>query len=985
MKMVVAAQAADVDTRVAGSNPLPHAGVGARDASAAGLRPSATPSRPPRCGGVLSPIHRGLFTLLIGAIAAPGATAATYYVDGSSPNCSPSGPGSEAQPYCTISQAVNLRAQPGNTILVKPGIYREQVTVRASGTSGNPIVLRATGPGVIVEGADDFSTPAQWVSAGGNVWRAASVPQLPNQVFVDGVRLPAAADSMAPPPVNQYTWRTGQGLLLNLGGGNPGLRQTLVGARNYNFNMVTRSWVTIDGFTALHAESRGIFMQSGCSNVVIARNTVGEADATGIQAIGGTGIIIESNTVRNGGPHGIGLTAGATNCIIRDNETFGSTDPDIRRADGIYLFGATNNFIYRNRTHDNQDSGVHFGPGSSGNVSYHNRSWNNGDHGYDHLGATGTTHINDIAYGNYKDGFSIEGGATGTRLYNCIAINNGLTTDEYNLWVEPGSETGFVSDYNIFWNATIEQPINYLDVEYAQISGYQAASGQDANSIQQDPRFVDPAGGDFHVLPGSPAIDSGTSGAPFWSATDVAGQPRMDVPGIPNTGAGPVPFADRGVFEYQFAAPVARLVATPATGTAPLLVTADASTSSDADGPLVSYRFDFGDGTVVGPQGSPVATRSYNAGNRTITVTVTDGDGMTDTATVAITVATSLRAAIVLQPATGNEPLNTIASAAGTTDPYRTIVSYRFDFGDGTTLGPQASATASHDYTPGAWNATVTAQNDLGEQSSATTLVLVDDIGPGSNWVANPSWESDTTGWSCENATATRVIGGFDRVRALRVQGPATTAPFGITDGPDWVAVTPGEGARLRFKAWVRSATGTGTVRLRVHESDAGGRSLGPVVHSPAVRLSPVWQLVAVEYLCQAGGSSIDFSITDTPAAAGEAFDVDNVSIHTVTDGSTLIPPGAGFVAPVVFPNPMADRATLRFTLSRPGPLKVEIFEITGRVIRTLVDEPMVLPGQFEYALDDLADRGRRIPAGMYFYLVTSAEKTVSGRFLTLR
>ena len=112
---------------------------------------------------------------------------------------------------------------------------------------------------------------------------------------------------------------------------------------------------------------------------------------------------------------------------------------------------------------------------------------------------------------------------------------------------------------------------------------------------------------------------------------------------------------------------------------------------------------------------------------------------------------------------------------------------------------------------------------------------------------------------------------------------------------------------------------------------------------------------------------------------------MDNVSIHTVTDGSTLPQPDVEFVAPVVFPNPMSERATLRFTLSKPGPLKVEIYDVTGRLVRTFVDEAMVLPGQFEYALDDLTDGGQRTAAGVYFYLVQAGGQRATGRFLTLR
>ena len=90
-------------------------------------------------------------------------------------------------------------------------------------------------------------------------------------------------------------------------------------------------------------------------------------------------------------------------------------------------------------------------------------------------------------------------------------------------------------------------------------------------------------------------------------------------------------------------------------------------------------------------------------------------------------------------------------------------------------------------------------------------------------------------------------------------------------------------------------------------------------------------------------------------------------------------------MAPSVFPNPILDRGSLRFTLPQPGPLRVEIFDLTGRPLRTLVDEPMARPGDHEYALDDLTGRGRRMAPGVYFYLVQSRETRAAGRFLILR
>lgn len=91
-------------------------------------------------------------------------------------------------------------------------------------------------------------------------------------------------------------------------------------------------------------------------------------------------------------------------------------------------------------------------------------------------------------------------------------------------------------------------------------------------------------------------------------------------------------------------APAAALTVTPASGTPPLSVTADASGSTDTDNtPISTYTFDFGDGTVaVGPQSSPSATHSYSGvGTFTVTVTVTDTAGLSSTATKSVVVSST--------------------------------------------------------------------------------------------------------------------------------------------------------------------------------------------------------------------------------------------------------------------------------------------------------------------------------------------------------
>ncbi|MEH0824846.1 MULTISPECIES: hypothetical protein [unclassified Micromonospora] len=79
------------------------------------------------------------------AVAAPAVTAevasrAEVYV--SNKDCTPDADGSAAKPYCTIGAAAAV-AQPGQTVLVQPGEYRETVTFDRSGTEGAPITYRA--------------------------------------------------------------------------------------------------------------------------------------------------------------------------------------------------------------------------------------------------------------------------------------------------------------------------------------------------------------------------------------------------------------------------------------------------------------------------------------------------------------------------------------------------------------------------------------------------------------------------------------------------------------------------------------------------------------------------------------------------------------------------------------------------------------------------------------------------------------------------
>ncbi|MCA9401258.1 MAG: PKD domain-containing protein, partial [Candidatus Omnitrophica bacterium] len=90
------------------------------------------------------------------------------------------------------------------------------------------------------------------------------------------------------------------------------------------------------------------------------------------------------------------------------------------------------------------------------------------------------------------------------------------------------------------------------------------------------------------------------------------------------------------VIENQNQPPVAQVSANPASGTVPLTVQFSSSGSTDPDGQIVSYVWDFKDGSTTSSV-NPSHT-FQNAGSYNVVLTVTDNEGLVDQAQVNINV-----------------------------------------------------------------------------------------------------------------------------------------------------------------------------------------------------------------------------------------------------------------------------------------------------------------------------------------------------------
>jgi cellulose 1,4-beta-cellobiosidase len=146
---------------------------------------------------------------------------------------------------------------------------------------------------------------------------------------------------------------------------------------------------------------------------------------------------------------------------------------------------------------------------------------------------------------------------------------------------------------------------------------------------------------------------------------------------------------------------VAVLSASPTSGTSPLTVNFDASSSSGPDGSILTYEWSFGDGGTGA--GETISHTYRQPGVYTAQLTAIDANGNMDSTSCEITVTAAVgtppSAGFTATPSSGEVPLAVNFNASASFDPDGSITSYAWSFDDGANgLG----VTATHTYTSAA-------------------------------------------------------------------------------------------------------------------------------------------------------------------------------------------------------------------------------------------------------------------------------------------
>ncbi|MGV8909826.1 MAG: PKD domain-containing protein, partial [Propionicimonas sp.] len=233
-----------------------------------------------------------------------------------------------------------------------------------------------------------------------------------------------------------------------------------------------------------------------------------------------------------------------------------------------------------------------------------------------------------------------------------------------------------------------------------------------------------------------------------------------------------------------------------------LVVSFDAAGSSDSDGTVASYGWDFGDGqsgTGVSPN------HTYGAGGPyDVMLTVTDNQGATGTVTHTVTAVGNVKPVAAFTSTVTN--LAVSFTASGSSDPDGTLASYSWDFGDGAS---GTGVSPNHTYaTAKAYDVVLTVTDNNGATDSVTHSVTT--VAPTGPIAQDAFGRTATNGWGTADTG-----GAWTRY--------GTASLFSVASGTGQIKLTAaGAGPRIALDS-LSSANTEALVKVTLDKIPNGG------------------------------------------------------------------------------------------------------------------------------------------------------------------
>ncbi len=149
--------------------------------------------------------------------------------------------------------------------------------------------------------------------------------------------------------------------------------------------------------------------------------------------------------------------------------------------------------------------------------------------------------------------------------------------------------------------------------------------------------------------------------------------------------------------------------------------------------------------------------------------------------------------------------------------------------------------------------------------------------------------------------------------------------------------------------------------------------------------ISTTWERYSISIVIDAGLAGqilqIGFANTATNFEPSGVF-YDNILFAdaALTSAETIGGPQRPTLVASVAPNPLNPAGMLSFRTSRSGPVAVRMFDVNGRLVRTLLERQVLPSGSHSVSIDGRGQHGEPLSSGVYFYRVETSEGIVRGK-----
>ncbi len=503
-----------------------------------------------------SPWKLYLFSVVFLSTSLLAQSGATFYVSKSGKDTNS---GSYTAPWLTIQHAANS-VSAGATVYVETGVYNESVTFPASGTASNPITFESypgetaviDGTGLSVSGTQGLINIVNqsYITVNGfeiRNYTTSKAALTPAGIWVTGSGSGVQLLNNLVHNITTTSEKNGNAFGIAVYGtsGTPITDLIISGNQVYSLKTGQSESVNVDG---------NVTYFSITNNIVHDNDNIG-IDAIGFEGVGPTGYDqakygeISGNTVYNiSGIHNPGegnsYDADGLYCdgcayVIFERNTVHNCDLNMEAAsehkghDSSYVT-IRNNLFYDANTVGISIGGYASGVGGSDHIVIVNNSLYNNN--TKNQGAEfQIQHNAPPSNGNIFENNIVYAGSQNVWIYSYVS--GSTATANWNLYY---SAAGYVQGTSIDWGGKSN---------YKNYAAYQSGSGEDADSPNANPLYIDLSSTppNLDVASSSPAVNAGgtsltcsvgyCNGTTIYGSTDYAGNPRINGSGQINIGA----------------------------------------------------------------------------------------------------------------------------------------------------------------------------------------------------------------------------------------------------------------------------------------------------------------------------------------------------------------------------------------------------------------------------------------------------------------